>query len=285
MMLRAGGVVAGDSIVVLEAMTNKVSIHSPDGAFVRSFAITPPARPNPMLQIGFVLSDGVLAGFTDLTNAQPNPKPVSASLDLVPYDRSGTVLGNPAHVPYGDFVWIPIPKEKGGTSAQRLPFGRTAAVSPLGKGFIAGDGTANEVAEFSGKGTLIAIHRWEGQRRPIKSEDINALKQDTLEVTPMREHDWINKLFRSMDWPSLFPAYRGIAGDPSGRVWVDVYLAPRDSASRWKVLDSKLGKMWEIRVPERLQLLAVSSTHACGRSVDENGSLAIKCYRYSIPKS
>jgi hypothetical protein len=283
MLLRAGGVAAGDTIVVMEAMTNKVSVHSPDGSYITSSTIAPPARPNPGLQVGFVLSDGVLAGYTDLTTvAQPSPKPVSASLDLIPFDRSGKAMGRPVRVSYGDFVWIPIPKENGSVSAQRLPFGRDVAVSPFEKGFIAGDENAFELSQFDRKGSLIASHRWEGRRRPVESEDIDALKADTLEITPPREHDWLNKLFRSMEWPKLFPAYRGVAGDPGGRIWVGSYLTPRDSVSHWTILDPKLGKMWEVRLPERLQLLAVSRTHACARSVDENGSMAIKCYRYSI---
>jgi hypothetical protein len=280
-MIRTVRIIQGDTLIVFDGGNNRLTATGPSGVSkCLQVRVGLPGARNPYFAV--ILPDGrVFAAYTDLRPSAPEAEPVFSTVQVVLYDRAGAALTKPIRLPHADFILVPSPPWNGGVSAQKLPFGRELSVASLANGFVAGEGTDFRVDQYSGEGKLIASHRWPGARRPVRLEDIDALKRDTLDGQPAREQDFLNHIFKYTKWPKTFPAYRRVMTDPKGRVWIQSYLAPGDSSVRMTVLDPQSRVGWEVSLPERLQLLAVSSSHVCGMTHGVSELTLIKCYRYS----
>jgi hypothetical protein len=269
----------GDSLLVRDGLLRRLSVLSGNGTFVRSIALKPPVDTLGFASLVAPLRDGsILIGYSEVRTFKPQPEAVFFTIQLFRYDGNGTMFERLGRFLSREHFVQEVPATMGRVAYWDRAFGRQLSLVPFGTGFIAGDGSAFDVRQYSAKGAITTIHKIDLPLRRVTPEDVAAYKEATLARTNAGNFAVHQKLVTEMPFPTHYPAFRRLLADPAERIWLEVYPAQGSEVGDWLVLDTARRRTSVVKTPARFRALAATGSALCGVSRDELDLESIHCY-------
>lgn len=270
---------SGDSIVVQEWRTSRLSFFGPDGRFVRQADLAlPPLH----------LRAHLLARYSDggLLALSPAPEQERPRLGLVPMSQH--VLGfasdsSPGRVLTAlldrEFVFRPGGRELVDAARFLRPFGARGTVRALPDGFLTGDGRLFEVQRYARDGRLRRSLRVDLQGPPLNAA---ARVAEKARMASIYRGGVLQEAFEAfwMDapFPPAAPAFAQFEVDALGRLWVQAYPLSEEERTRWYVFASDARPVGQLEMPARFELHQISDSTVIGVLSREDGSQVVAVY-------
>ncbi|HEX5872448.1 MAG TPA: hypothetical protein VFY65_18590 [Longimicrobium sp.] len=216
----------GDSLVVFDLQTQRLSVWSGDGVFAR--VIPTNSVPGHVRPIGVFGDGSMLLAADQPYDPRTGPGVVRDAFELLRVDASGAPLGSLGRFPGTEWLLYRHPTS---FAAAQVPFGRTRHVAAgAGHVFVApSDSAVVAVHDLSGR-ILRTISISAAPRRPRRDEVEDALARipDETQRDALREH------LASRRGRARAPVILDLRTDRAGRVWVCT-LASAPDRHRWLV--------------------------------------------------
>jgi len=152
--------------------------------------------------------------------------------------------------------WFKIGAPRQGLTLNRTPFGRTTHVAWSHDRIYVGDTGKREIEVLRFDGTVERLIRWEGLDIAVTGADRAAFRDELLTTLrrPERRADF-ERWLAEVPFPDNKPAFRALAADSSGRVWVQEWNRASDDDDRWLVFAPDGRLTATVTVPVGLKIL------------------------------
>ncbi|MCH7474917.1 MAG: hypothetical protein IIA27_09600 [Gemmatimonadetes bacterium] len=132
--------------------------------------------------------------------------------------------------------WFKIGAPRQGLTLNRTPFGRTTHVAWSHDRIYVGETGKREIEVLRFDGTVERLIRWEGSDVAVTGADRAAFRDELLITLrrPERRADY-ERWLAEVPFPDIMPAFRALAADSSGRIWVQEWNRATDNEDRWLV--------------------------------------------------
>lgn len=260
----------GDSIVVADRRSNRLSIFGPDGSFVRAARLAGERGENERPLV--LLSDRTL-----LTVGRRSSGPVVGSssvifrdtLHLGRYNLDGHLVGEVGPFPMseaGKFIVHGMPFI--GFSV----FGKTTHLAAAGEGFWIGTGDRPELELRAPDGTLLRIIRWADAPEPVTDSVVGVWEAAATMQSESPEGDpFLEGMRATASLSATIPTLAGLLVDQSGNLWVEPFgLSNVQSPGRFQMVLTPDGRrLGDVRLPDHFRPMAVTDDRVYGVSTDE----------------
>lgn len=273
----------GDSVAVMDLSARRVSVLSPEGAFVREI---PTAVSGAMLSVAGLRPDGSW---------------VASQNVLMSADGIQEGLTRP------DVVWVSLPPEGGapdtvgrfpgtervihiGSTQGRLtsvevvtpPFGRATSVVPVGDDLVVATQDAAQVEVYGPDGALSRIVRTGVPLREVTAALVDeALQRRYADFPPDRRRDAL-KAAEGMPTGAFVPPYGDVMLDRSGRMWIQDYPDLSDE-NRWTVYAADGTPVASISLPHDFRPYDIGTDWILGHGLDELEVEHVRVYALTHP--
>jgi hypothetical protein len=264
----------GDTIMAYDGNLKRVSVFTPDGAFVRSFNLDF-AQGFP--QLGGMLTDGTLIGSRGFA-FQPS------QIDGVIRDTA-PVLRFAADGTFSDSVgrWLSREYYVHGTRneawASSLPFGRSMTLALGRGGFYVGSTERFEIEWRDGTGRLSRIVRATPAPVPVTAADLDRVKAERMESADANWRRRQERMFAEMPVPSTRPAFGVLEVDPEGNLWVGESIVSARDSQPWIVFGPDGRLRGSIVTPAGFSVREIGQDYLLGTSRDEMDVERVRMYR------
>ncbi len=269
----------GDSVVVYDAGTARVSVFAPDGAFARDVILNTSGRPAELVGL---LGDGTMVAQSSLLETLENlasgrqrpPKAVyTTAANGAPADTIGVFPGDEAYVHFGE-------TSGGGRSVEisRTPFHRATALRAGASGLWVALQDAPEVDLYVSSALARRV------RLPIGGLAITDAMVDawvarsTGDMPPEQAAEVAAGL-RSMPLPEQRPPFGLSFSDEVGNLWLadfDDMVPPQES---WSVIAPDGDVLARVTLPEGFAPYAAGDDWILGRERDDLDVEHVTMYR------
>lgn len=164
------------------------------------------------------------------------------------------------------------------------PFLPSVVIAGTPDGFLMGDGSTYEVAEYSATGRLrriirrdIDLRMTESIREAYREAQIAGRQGEAREAAVVR--------LQATVFPARIPAYQRILHDPSGRIWVQDHIRAPHIPLQWTVFDRAGRMLGVVQMPIGFRLFEVGNNEILGRLRDSKGDAYIQSYRLIAPRA
>jgi len=221
--------------------------------------------------------------------ATVGPGDVRLALYLGLYDQTGTFLDTAAVLPGVEVFVHQVPQ---GRVVPSVPFGRGAAVTTTGTGYLVTLSDSFEVRKYDSQGHLSTIIRKAVDARPVTPADVAAARNLQFDVVrDPRQQSLISDAYESMSIPATMPAVGAlvlerlpwIASSSAGGFWVLNFKAPLDSWTTWSVFESDGQFSGTVTLPDRFALFDLGAHYALGVSRDSLDVEHVVMYEVTQP--
>lgn len=255
---------AGDSVLAFDRRHRRATIYAPDGTLARSWTVDP--------SFGFftaldAFSDGSLLIRQDRTEDDREPGPFRPRAGFYRLHPDGSldtldVLPGDEAVFHGD---------SGMSGGRPTLFGRRAfavagnAGAPTGVVLATSDEYAYTVHDDHGPARIVRVRSDPAPIPPGRFEET----RDSILATSSNDRfrSFWNGLFERMPRHETYPAFRDIAIDASGRIWVEDVVDRVGASRAWTVFDS--GRpVARFRAPRNLRVLEFGQDQIIGLRSD-----------------
>lgn len=256
-----------DSLIAWDRNSRRISVFSPEVAFVRSFSL---ARSD-SVRGGFVRSvfeDGSFfaTGFTD-TGGQVTTGRHRFPSPAYHFGPDGTFLASFGPMPGTEIYFEAI---DGGFRTTTALFSRsTERLTSRNQLVLA----ANDSYEFIRKnqaGELVQIVRLAKAEQPVTPQLRRQAESAVLDQ--VEDPDALARLrttLSEMPVPETLPAYGRVFADRDGRVWIEEYQVEYGSTSEWHVFGSDGAVLFSVEMPTRFKPTDAGSDYCLGIMRDE----------------
>jgi len=279
--IRDAALLPGDSLAVFDPSARRVSILSPEGVFVRSFALQAPFEGGGSLTRMVALRDGtVMVGYSEVHQMAPQPRAVYFGQRLFRYSTSGELRSpNGFALPESEhFVQATLPS-MGGVAYWDLAFGRMMTVRPDSTFVLVGDGTDWTVQLRTTEGTVLLTHHLRRPTFPVEASDKNRYRDGALAGSQGSQRQVAERMVAEMPYPKKKPAFRRFETDGLGRLWIETYPEVSQTESVWIRLDSHRRTATAVAFPRRFRALAFTGHLAFGVWRDPDDVEYVHIYR------
>jgi hypothetical protein len=257
----------GDSLLAYDFMPTRLSVHSPDGEFVRSYGISAPDGRQVIVR--GLLADGSLivegAPVWDAEGAGDGV--VRDSVPYYRYDGDGNLLGEIGRFPSAE-VFRVLTAE--GVRMGSLPYSRIPAKAVAGDGFYFASATDYEIDAHSAAGELRRRIRLDVSPRPVTEADVRRFQATQLEAAERGgRRAIVARMLDQMPRPETMPPYGALLLDDDRNVWVSDYRADPAEEPVWRVFSEQGEYRGEVRMPAGFEPLHIGTDFVLGRWVDE----------------
>jgi hypothetical protein len=249
-------VTAGDSVLVFDALNNRVSIFDAMGELSRIATFRLPdaggaARIMGRAGTGSFLASVTRAASWDESNTGEIVHEIST---VIRYDAGGHI-----ETTLGDFEHTEMAVYDRGAGPRALPppFWRRRLMVLRGDDIITGHTRSFELHEISSEGVVRRILRTNIAALPISSED-----REPYVGQAARSPD-LEEVIRLFGFPETHPAFNRILVDKSGNLWVELHVRAGDDA-RWSVFDHRGHWFTDVRVPSSFQPMEIGDDYVLG---------------------
>jgi hypothetical protein len=270
-----------DSIVVMDGMTRRLSILTPDGTFAHSFNLKPPWEGGGFPTAAMALGDGtILVGYSDVIRRAPQPEPVFFGQRLYAYAPTGE-LRSDAFIGLNatEHFIQSAPPQMGGVAYWDRAFARRMTARADSAGLIVGDGTDWSFEQRSATGTVVRTHRMNRPVTAVSEADRLDWGTRTRGKSVGDQLARMERLIAEMPWPKTKPAYRTFELDETGRIWAEIYPELGDSAATWVRLDPRRRTSTAVKMPARFRAMAFSANRVYGIWRDTDDVEHVRVYR------
>jgi hypothetical protein len=166
-----------------------------------------------------------------------------------------------------------------GYSGMLAPFGRSTQTALWHDRLFVGTQDSYEIRVHSMDGDLRSLIRVSRPLTRVTTDDIARYQDEKLDnASTARWRRELEKIFRSVEFPTTMPAYAGIVVDADGNLWVQDYLSPRGVSVRWSVFDGAGRLAATVNMPERFTPLDIGPDYVLGCWTDPMGVEFVKLY-------
>ncbi len=160
------------------------------------------------------------------------------------------------------------------------PFPRTTLVQWTRDRLYVGETGKREIRVLEFDGTVERLIRWEGISPLVTRRDREAFREEVLSTLrrPEQRGDF-ERWLAEVPYPEAKPAFRALAVDPGGRVWIQHWRAFGAERDRWTVFGSDGVIIATVDVPNGLKLLDVRRDAVLALWVDELDLEYVRSYR------
>ncbi|HSG47111.1 MAG TPA: hypothetical protein VLA43_04755 [Longimicrobiales bacterium] len=272
----------GDSVMVYDFRTRRVTVLSPGGALARSYVPTPPEGSFMNAPLGEV-APGVLAA-TGGSVFGAGETPDGSRMERRPErffiaGSQGEVLDTLPTL-LGPEMWMIA--QGNAISVWTVPFGRDA-VMETGPGVVAGGVTERpEWRMWDASGALLRVIRLDVPARPVTAEDWDRAREAQIpEGADAARRSAVRDAYDAIPAPESWPAFSDLAVDDGGYLWVERFAAPwdGDTPRAWWVFDPSGVLLGEVALPAGFEVDAIRGHRLVGRWEDELGVPEVRVYR------
>ena len=280
--LRAG---AGDTLRTYDWNTRLVSVFSPDGAFRRSFRMTPPAAALSLRPVG-ILEDGRLIFQTQSrmgVNARAGVH--RDTVMVLVFNANGEVTDSVGRY-LGSEVWVE--REENSVSLSPLPFGKDMMAVAHRSSVFVGTGDRAQVDVRTSDGRLLRIIRWPVEPVPITPAVIDAYITYTMrDWTPESESDRARYIasVKAAPIPKTKPAFGDLLVSSDGWLWVRNYNEPDyDAPPTFEVFDADGVWQGAVQMPAWFSPTHITTDFVLGIWRDDDHVQHVRMYRLTRPR-
>jgi hypothetical protein len=281
---------AGDSLLVFDALNRRTTIFDGGGRHVRDWSAMQDGR---TMRVVGALPDGTLLT-TNSARSAPG-RTVEYSRDTVTYEITRHGAGIPIERRYAGSETRFEVQERGGSivsfSVMTLPFSRSVMATTAGAAFVIGSSDSYELHVYSADGAL---------RRIIRRTDV-VPQPVTAELVQLRVDDHLARRRAAGDKVSAedaaaarrqalayhrvetVPAFTAITGAADGGLWVKTFVPPGadGTAGSWAVHDVAGHLIGTILLPADFQPMFIEGDVVAGVIRDEFDVEYVRVYSVS----
>lgn len=253
---------AGDSVFVYDFTLWRMSVFSPEGAYIRTADVRKWSTNGRILYNLWCNPAGVFA-FVHKHTDQPKgigPWRPSVTLSLVGPGDSVVGLGTfPASDRYFN-----------GQVDFPMYLGKETTIGVGSRFVYVGTGDAYEVAEYSLQGKRIGGLGEVRAPIPVTAAQVTTFIAEHIAARDERTNtSEYEKLFRGLDWPKVYPAHGKLMVDGSDNLWIEEYPIPGRNIRDWTIYARTGGKIATVSLPKGFRLLEAGSDYVLGIWRDE----------------
>jgi hypothetical protein len=282
------GVGAGDSVLVWDAEAARLSVFSPDGAFVRAW------KPDGLRTFPRVRA--MVGGRALLM--EPGMDPSRMSQRQGEFRDTATWL----HVPLAGGAPRQLSRRpdaemfgSGGNDifmTDHVVFGRSLQVAGAADGYYAGDTDAFQVGFHGPDGALLRLIRRPNEPRRVTDADLNAyFAQDArMDLSGMppemaaRFREMQRTLRERVPHRRTLPAFSELLVDGTGNLWVRDPRPDADQPHRWSVFDGEGRWLGTVQTPADLRVRQIGADWVLGTALDELDVEHVRVHRIRKPR-
>lgn len=256
-----------DSVLVYDQGLGRISLFSPDGAFVESNTVQAIAGDGTLRPIGRFADGSYL-----LQRALPgNPASLESGLHRFPStlfrtthnsapDSLGTYPGHEGMVLIGTNT----------VSVFRGAIMRRLETVVHGETYAVGAQDAYEVELRHMSGEPATRIRWTGPDLAMTPDMIEYHEQQQLRNAPTDEvRRGLEQRLGDMKYPDMVPAYGAVVLDAPGNLWVQEFRRDAEALNSWLVFNPEGSLLGRVQLPEGLIVEEIGADYVLGRWTDE----------------
>lgn len=269
-LIRGGG----DTLIAADGELQRLSYFSPDGEFIRSYAVREPEGR---------FADGSYV-YTVWGDRAPPSKTghVREPRRYVRYwpeqgeaDTLLTVAGNDSYrerITVGDETRL---------AYVRPLFARQLQTAVSGDRIYSGTANGFQYSVFGLEGQLRRVVRWPGELEPVTEEDRAAFLNSWLETASSdEERRRIRRQAAEQPARDTMPAYSDLQLDRSQHVWVERFQPSWDRGpAEWWVFDTSGRWLTTVEIPGRFDVTEIGSDYVLGVWTNEMDVESVRLYR------
>lgn len=258
---------AGDSVVVFDAATRRISVLGPSGAFARS--LTPEAA-----TLGANLAGVLENGSFVFGIPRPLPPRDGLSRDSVVYLRispDGSTADTLGVAPGGQQY-----QRIDGSRITRLtvPFGPMPAASASGDRIFIGATDSYEIREFGPDGAATRVIRRRVEPQAFTEAHFRAVADQFPQMATA---------FAEIPRPSQAPVFATLLVDRENNLWVQDYPSPGAPLISWTVFDPRGRMLGPVSLPSGFRPTDIGADYILGVWTDELGVERVRVYPLRKP--
>ncbi|MHB1195003.1 MAG: 6-bladed beta-propeller [Longimicrobiales bacterium] len=269
--IRLLGAPRGDSVLIGDSGTDRITVCDPEGEFVRTYRL-PGANPRPFK----VFEDGSVLGVLPRIVAAASVQPGQVLRDSLQLARVG--LDSTSLEPYGTAVgplWLWT-----GRSQLPLPFTVNASFDVVASAVHLVSGPDFRIHVLEG-GRLVESYGVQRQARTVGASDVEAYRVFVEEYIPEQMRpDYLAALDHEFR-PNVLPAYDRVLAAADGHVWAQVYESDIAAPHEWDVFDTKRRFVGRVHVAAGFYPMAITTDALVGVWRDAMGVEHVRAYRFT----
>jgi hypothetical protein len=266
-----------DTLMVQDFGTGRISLLGTDGSSRGEISLQ---RAMAAIVIGR-LPDGTLlfsaSGFVQ--PGQGSSGRQRSPMRLVRLSTEGAVLDTIGVFPGSENVSVISERS---ASVGPATFGRSTVFALRDSLLYLGDNDSYRIQVLASGRRLVRVIERSHRPVPVTTAMVDSVKarQDRATSSPqwreIQERMWaLDKL------PATLPAYRNIALDADGWLWVRPYSESQEGSLSWDVFDANGRLRCAVALPADLRALEIGATHLLGEARDADGVEQVRFYRLS----
>ncbi len=259
---------AGDSVVVFDAASRRVSVLDRDGRVARTFT---PHAATAGARLAGVLDNGSFVFGVPLAL----PPRAGLSRDTIAYllvSPDGSVADTLGIAPGGQQF-----QQANGNHVARLslPFGPTAAAIAGGERIVFGATDRYELHEYGPDGSATRILR----RKVVPQPFTNAHDRQATEGFPPQ----IAARLAEVPRPAQVPVFASMLMDGQNNLWVKDHPSPQAVSVAWTVFDHRGSMLGQVQLPVNLRITDIGDDYVLGVWPDDLGVERVRMYPLRKP--
>ncbi|HEX8904489.1 MAG TPA: hypothetical protein VF771_06590, partial [Longimicrobiaceae bacterium] len=276
----------GDTIAAWDSGSERLSIFTPAGDFVRTVAPRQPLGVFPQI-LGALDGGALLLALHQASVGMSGASDVHVQRDTFRLGvlRPGGEVTEIGRFPGMEFAVSGSPTS--GLMMMQRPFGLHTVAAAHGSTVYVAGGERWEVAEYAAKGGLRRLIRADRARRPVTAADQRTYRQTTVTrgdegnqaLRRQREH-----ILARLPYPKQKPAITALQVADDGTLWVE---SPEERegtlAGEWTVISPAGQVLGRVRVPEALWVWQVGPDWLLGLAAGDDGE-HVRLYRLTRPR-
>lgn len=226
----------GDSLLVFDSGSSRVSVFHPDEGFARSWTVESLGR-GLFPSHAFAFDDGSILVAHLRGNMPGDPAGVIRNTaPVVRYSSTGEPVNEVAELPGEE--WYRWEDSQGG-GLMFLPFGKRGHAAIHQTTLFLGDGQAGGLRAFDGDGHILRTIEWAVEPRPVTPEDIRRYESTRLQdIADATARQRAERMHSDIPYPETIPAYSALVADAAGNLWVEEYRFDPSTPTRWTVIST-----------------------------------------------
>lgn len=160
----------------------------------------------------------------------------------------------------------------GRTIANGAPFGRRTVTASNDRRVYIGDTERYEIRVFDFAGRLEMLIRRDAEPVAVTPDDISAFERlyhEFMTRIPEGRQTEFERWLNEVAYPDTKPAFRGLAGDLAGNLWVEETASSPDDAGRWSIFGPDGRLLGQLTTPNGLSILEIGSDYVLARWRDD----------------
>lgn len=272
----------GDSLLVFDAMVQRLSVVAPDGTFGRTFRLGGGAGlampTNGRFDFAVpseCFADGSVVGVSQtFAINQKREGRYRDSVTMMRYGSDGTVLDTLGRFPGPEMETMTLTIGTQSMAApQPVPLGKQSVNAVSAGRFYLAQNNSWEIEVRALDGTLTSLIRVAAKPTPLTAADIESHRKEQLEAMealpqvrnlPQNLKDQITARVREAKYPESLPFLSSILLDPVGNLWANEVMKPGIKEARFAIVDSTGQLLGRVILPADFRLTAIGTDRVYG---------------------